>query len=152
MLPQITVRRFRSADIEQLLEIERTSFGREAYDRNLFADLFHKCGDSFLVAVMDGNICGYMVTCMRGRRAADCAELVSIAVSPAVRGKGVASTLMRNTVRRLRLRGVARFSLVVRTSNETALRLYERHGFRKVRRVPRYYENGEDGVLMNKEL
>ena len=41
---------------------------------------------------------------------------------------------------------------MVRVSNETALRLYERQGFRKLRRVPHYYENGEDAVLMQKPL
>lgn len=152
MPPRISVRRFRIADLDRVLEIERTSFGRDAYDRNLFAELFHKCGELFLVAGAGGNICGYIVTCLRGRRSPDCAELVSIAVDPPMRGKGVASSLMRNTVRRLRLRGAVRFSLMVRVSNEIALRLYERQGFRKLRRVPHYYENGEDAVLMQKPL
>jgi ribosomal-protein-alanine N-acetyltransferase len=138
--------------MDRILEIERASFGADAYDRNLFADLFHKCGDLFLVAAAGGNICGYMVTCRRGRKAPDTAELVSVAVDPASRGQGAASSLMKSTLRRLRLRGVARLSLMVKVTNDTARRFYGRHGFRTVRKAPGYYEDGEDAVLMSKLL
>jgi [ribosomal protein S18]-alanine N-acetyltransferase len=152
MRTKISVRPFRMPDMDQILAIEKASFGTDAYERNLFAELFNSCGRLFLVAVAGRNICGYMVTCMRGSRAPDAAELVSLAVHPESRGRGAASTLMRGTVRRLRLRKVLRFSLMVRVSNETARRFYERNGFRKLRTVSGYYEDGEDGVLMSRAL
>ena len=149
---QISVRVFKGADLDRILKIERASFGADAYDRNLFAELFHKCGGLFLVALRGRNICGYIVTCMRGQKTPLTAELVSIAIDPAYRGQGAASTLLKNTLRRLRLRKVERLSLMVKVTNEPARRFYERHGFRKIRRVAAYYEDGADGVLMNKEL
>ena len=152
MSARICIRRFRAADMERILEIERASFGAAAYDRKLFAELFHTCGDLFLVAAAGRNICGYMVTCIRGRRAERGAELVSVAVDPAWRGRGAASSLIGSTLRRLRLREAVRFSLMVRATNEAARQLYEKHGFRRVRKVARYYEDGEDGVLMSKAL
>jgi ribosomal-protein-alanine N-acetyltransferase len=136
--------------MDRILEIEHASFGRDAYDRKLFAELLHICGDLFLVAGRGGEVCGYMVTCTRGRRAPGAFELVSLAVDPASRGKGAASSLMRNTLRRLRLRGGVRISLMVRVTNEPARRFYEKYGFRRVRKVPRYYEDGEDGVVMSR--
>jgi ribosomal-protein-alanine N-acetyltransferase len=138
--------------MERILEIERASFGRDAYDRKLFAELFHICGDLFLVAVQGRKVCGYMVTCSRGRSEPHAFELVSLAVDPASRGKGAASSLMRNTLRRLRLRGGIRIGLMVRVANEPARRFYEKYGFRRVRKVPRYYEDGEDGILMTQVL
>jgi ribosomal protein S18 acetylase RimI-like enzyme len=75
MIAGLAVRRFRWAELERLMEIEHSSFGDDAYDRNLFAEFFHKWGDLFLVAERRGKVCGYMVTCMRGERA----ELVSVA-------------------------------------------------------------------------
>lgn len=146
------MRSFRAADMDRILEIEHESFGADAYDRNLFAELFHKCGNLFLVAAAERNICGYMVTCMRGPRAPDTAELVSVAVNPSARNRGVASALMKNALRRLRLRGAVRFSLMVRVSNAAARRFYVRHGFRSVRKSRGYYEDGEDAVLMSKLL
>jgi len=152
MPAQISARPFRASDMGRILEIERASFGADAYDRNLFAELLHNCGDLFLVVAAGRNVCGYMVTCMRGRKAPDAAELVSVAVDPAFRGQGAASCLMNSTLRRLRLRGAARFSLMVKVTNDTARRYYERHGFRKVRKAAGYYENGEDGILMTRQL
>ena len=156
MSPRISVRPFRAADMERILAIERASFGADAYERNLFAELFHNCGDLFLVAVTGGHICGYMVTCIGARpvsgRTTGTAEVVSIAVNPASRGKGAASSLMTNTLRRLRLRDVGRLTLMVKVTNEGARRFYEKRGFRRVRRVPGYYEDGSDGLLMKKEL
>ena len=152
MPARISVRPFRAADMEPILAIESASFGADAYDRKLFAEFFHNCGDLFLVAAAGRRICGYMVTCMRGRRAPDAAELVSVAVSPASRGKGAASSLLRNTLRRLRLRGAARLSLMVKVTNLGARRFYEKNGFRRVRKVAGYYEDGTDGVLMTRNL
>jgi ribosomal-protein-alanine N-acetyltransferase len=146
--PPHTVRRLRMADLNRIMEIERASFGDEAYDRNLFAEFFRQCGELFLVAERDRKVLGYMIACVRGEQA----ELVSVAVDPAARGRGAASALMESTLRRLRRRGIARIGLVVKATNDRARAFYERYGFERVRRAPRYYEDGADGWRMAKRL
>jgi ribosomal-protein-alanine N-acetyltransferase len=146
--PPHTVRRLRLADLDRIMEIERASFGDEAYDRNLFAEFFRYCGELFLVAEQNRKVQGYMIACIRGERA----ELVSVAVDPAARRKGAASALMESTLRRLRRRGIARISLMVRVANDRARAFYERYGFEKVGRAPRYYEDGADGWRMARDL
>jgi ribosomal-protein-alanine acetyltransferase len=147
-IPPHTVRRLRIADLNRIMEIEHASFGDEAYDRNLFAEFFRKCGDLFLVAEHDRKVRGYMLTCIRGEQA----ELVSVAVDPAARGRGAASALMESTLRRLRRRGIVRIGLMVRVTNDKARAFYERYGFKKGRKAPRYYEDGADGWRMAKNL
>ena len=147
-IPPHTVRRVRVADLNRIMEIERASFGDEAYYRNLFAEFFRKCGELFLVAEHGRTVQGYTVTCIRGEQA----ELVSVAVDPAARRMGTASALMESTLRRLRRRGVARIGLMVRATNHEARAFYERYGFEKVGRAPRYYEDGGDGWRMAKRL
>jgi ribosomal-protein-alanine N-acetyltransferase len=92
------------------------------------------------------------MACIAGRTASFRAELVSIAVDPKLRGKGVASALMDSTLRRLRRRGVRRLHLMVKVTNKTAIRFYERYGFQNGRIVRRYYEDGADGRRMSKSL
>jgi ribosomal-protein-alanine N-acetyltransferase len=150
MAPRFSVRRLRTSDLDRILEIEHLSFGKDAYDRNLFAEFLHKCGDLFLVVERGRQICGYMVTCIRGQGASGRAELVSVAVNPAERGKGAASVLMDSTLRRLRRRGIGRLGLMVRVTNVEARAFYEKYGFRKVRTVRGYYEDGADGWLMTR--
>jgi ribosomal-protein-alanine N-acetyltransferase len=148
MRARFTVRPFRASDLDRVLEMEHASFGKDAYDRNLFAEFSHKCGDLFLVCERRSRVWGYIVTCIRGDRA----ELVSIAVDPATRGKGAGSALLTSTLRRLKRRPVARFGLMVRVSNDHARAFYQKYGFRKLRSVRGYYEDGEDGLLLSKDL
>jgi len=150
MQREISVRRFRTRDLPRIEQIERASFAQDAYDRKLFAEFHHTCGDLFLVAERCGRICGYGITCIRA--ATGRAELVSIAVEPAARRKGAAAALLASTLRRLRLRHVERLGLMVKVTNRGARKFYEKHGFVKLRRVPGYYEDGKDGILMTRPL
>jgi ribosomal-protein-alanine N-acetyltransferase len=148
MRARFAVRLFRLSDLDRILHMEHASFGIDAYDRNLFAEFFHKCGDLFLVCERRSRVWGYIVTCIRGDRA----ELVSIAVDPAARGKGAGSALLESTLRRLKRRSVVRLSLMVRLSNAPARAFYEKYGFRRLRTVRKYYEDGEEGLLMSKDM
>jgi len=162
MRPQYEIRRATLEDLERIGEIERASFGREAYDRKLFAYYMEKCGGVFLVAARRnarvgkaprrGKLCGYLIACLRGGRLAGSAELVSIAVNPATRGKGAASALLESALRRLARRGAERLNLVVRATNGPARAFYEKYGFRRLRTVPGYYEDGGDGVAMSRPV
>ena len=151
MTPAFSIRPVRASDLDCILEIERASFGEYAWDRKLFAGFSHRCGELFLVGVEGRQIRGYILTCLRGM-AGHRAELVSIAVDPRRRGQGIASALMDTTLRRLRRRGISRFHLMVKVTNNEAIRFYERYGFRKDRLVRRYYEDGADGRRMEKVL
>lgn len=150
MTPDFSVRRMRTRDLDRIDEIERASFGRDAYDRKLFAEFHHSCGELFLVVEKRRRICGYMVTCFRA--ATGRAEVVSIAVEPEARRKGAASLLMDSTLRRLKRRGALRVGLMVRVRNRAARTFYEKYGFERLRRVRSYYEDGADGILMVKRL
>src|SRR5579872_2137933 len=130
------VRRVLVRDLDRIQEIEDESFGKDAYDRKLFAEYHRKCGELFLVAVRGRRICGYVITCTRA--GASAGEVISIAVDPTLRQKGAASALMASTLRRLRRRGIARLTLIVKVTNRPARRFYEKWGFRKARRVPKY--------------
>jgi ribosomal-protein-alanine N-acetyltransferase len=150
MLRRWVIRRFRMSDLDRILEIEHASFGKDAYDRNLFAEYFRQCGELFLVAEGGRTVRGYAITCTRGDSLK--AELISVAVDPAARASGVASALLKSTLRRLRRRGVTRIGLMVKVTNRPARAFYEKFGFEKVRKVKKYYEDSADGWLMAKNL
>jgi len=146
------VRRVRQRDLDRILEIEAASFGADAYDRNLFAEYTRKCGGLFLVAERGTKVCAYSITAISNGRFGSRTELVSMAVAPVFRRQGAASALMDSTVRRLRRRGISRLGLMVKVTNLRARRFYEKYGFRKLRRVAGYYEDGADGLLLAKDL
>jgi len=148
MKPQYSVRLARLADLPRILAIERAGFGDWAWDRNLFAEYTRVCGELFLVTEEGSKVVGYCI----GRLTRDTASIESIAVARSVRGKGAADLLLRSLMRRLRARGAGRVGLMVKESNLRARAFYERYGFRRVRRISEYYEDGEAGLLLHREL
>jgi ribosomal-protein-alanine N-acetyltransferase len=73
------------------------------------------------------------------RRAADEAEILSVAVARSWRGRRVARRLLDLHLRRLAGLGLHAVFLEVDENNEPALRLYRRAGFSEVGRRPGYY-------------
>jgi ribosomal-protein-alanine N-acetyltransferase len=72
------------------------------------------------------------------------AEILSVAVGSARRGRGVARALLDLHLRRLAGLGAQAVFLEVDEDNEPARRLYRRAGFREVGRRPGYYTQGRD--------
>jgi ribosomal-protein-alanine N-acetyltransferase len=86
-------------------------------------------------ATVSGKLAGFIMS----RRAADEAEILSVAVAHACRGRGLARELLQRHLGRLAGNGVRAVFLEVDETNTPALRLYRRAGFREVGRRPNYY-------------
>ncbi|MGA7811256.1 ribosomal protein S18-alanine N-acetyltransferase [Bradyrhizobium sp.] len=101
---------------------------------------------------LGGNIIGFAVS----RFAADEAEILSIAVDPTYRGRGLSRELLLTHLGHLAGRGVRTIFLEVEENNQPARRLYDRAGFRVVGRRERYYQQpgGEqlNALLMRRDL
>ena len=80
---------------------------------------------------------------MLSRRAADEAEILTVAVAPALRGQGIARQLLARHLGRLAALGIARVFLEVDDGNRPARSLYARAGFREVGRRQGYYARAE---------
>jgi ribosomal-protein-alanine acetyltransferase len=145
---RVEVRPFLRRHLRRVLEIERACFHRYAYSRDLFLDLYIESAGLFFVARRSRRIAGYSLTCASG----PAAELVSIAVAPEHRAAGVGKALLRHTFSKLRRKHVRKLDLTVRVANHTAIRLYRSLGFRVAGRIPRYYEDRSDALLMRKRL
>ena len=152
MTKRFAVRPVRPHDLDRIEAIEAASFGADAYDRKLFAEYTRICGGLFLVAQAGTKVIGYSITALPARWTGKRAELVSVAVDPAYAGKGAAAAMMESTLRRLRRRRVARLGLTVKVTNLRARAFYAKYGFLKLRRLARYYEDGEDGLMLLKDL
>jgi ribosomal-protein-alanine N-acetyltransferase len=79
------------------------------------------------------------------RRASDEAEILSVTVAPAHRGRGLARALLDLHLRRLAGFGVRAVFLEVDEQNRPAISLYARAGFREVGKRPNYYP-GDGGT------
>ncbi len=80
------------------------------------------------------------------------AQVTTLVVAPEAAGRGLGRLLLGRLLESCRGRGLARVSLEVSSSNERALRLYRRAGFRIVGRRPKFYNDGSDAILMDLSL
>ena len=97
--------------------------------------------------LLDPQVVAHRVTLGRSlagfilaRRAADEAEILSVAVSRRDRGRGLAGRMLALHLRRLAGLGIRQVFLEVDEANEAARKLYARAGFRTVGRREGYYQ------------
>ncbi len=153
------VRKARREDLPAVIVINRVALP-ENYPEWFFEDHLNRWGEAFLVAEVEGRIVGYVMSRVEYgasnfdlRRLVRKGHIVSIAVLPGFRRRGIGTALLKEALRNLRERyGCEEVYLEVRVSNEPAIRLYEKLGFRKVKKIPMYYLDGEDAYVMAREL
>lgn len=81
---------------------------------------------------------------MARERASHRGEIVQVYVDPTYRGQSVGEKLLRHVLAYgFRLEGIEQIQLSVIASNQTAIRLYEKLGFRTFAVQPRYFKVGE---------
>lgn len=136
------IRKFEEKDLDRILEIERKSF-EYPYSREIFEDYISN--DFFLIAEVNSKIIGYILAEKRDGEGV----VISIAVSPENRLQGVGTSLMETVQKKM---DVERFFLIVRESNRGAQIFYDELGFSKITKIEEYYQNDEDGILMQKSI
>ena len=86
------------------------------------------------------------------RVAADEAELLTLAVTPEARRRGVARALLADACSEARARHARALLLEVAVGNVAALALYRQAGFVEVGRRARYYADGSDALILRLDL
>jgi ribosomal-protein-alanine N-acetyltransferase len=125
----------------------RRGWGEEEFER-LLVDSRVQCHQ----ALVGRKHVGFILS----RRAADEAEILSIAVATAWRGRRLAGSLLGLHLRRLAGLGVRAVFLEVDERNEPARRLYARAGFAEVGRRQGYYtqagQNGATALVLRRNI
>ncbi len=82
----------------------------------------------------------------------DSADIEDVLVSRDFRRQGLAKGLIYKAERELKDKGINKIFLEVRQSNLSALTLYEKCGFKFVSVRKRYYDDGENAIVLVKEI
>ena len=93
-----------------------------------------------------------MIGFILSRLAAGEAEILSVAIAPAWRGRGLARPLLDLHLRRLAGLGARAVFLEVDENNAPARALYRRAGFRDVGRRQGYYQSGASALVLRRDL
>lgn len=136
------------ADLQAVLAVERAAFGAAAWSEAMLGAELGREGGVFLVCEREGRLLGHAI----GRRVADEAEVLEIGVDPAARRQGLGRALLAALEARLAAGGARVCWLEVRLDNAAAQALYRERGYAVVGQRPRYYPDGQDAVIMAREL
>ncbi|MFB6165769.1 MAG: ribosomal protein S18-alanine N-acetyltransferase [Haloarculaceae archaeon] len=139
------VREAVQADLLAIFRIEKASFPQPWP----FAAFERYVGErGFLVAEVGAGVAGYVVADAVPNHDRPLGHVKDIAVHPDHRGNGVATALLERSLSVLAARGVDSVKLEVRESNDDARSLYDEFGFVHRRTIPKYYDDGEDALVM----
>jgi ribosomal-protein-alanine N-acetyltransferase len=144
-IEEVNIRAVRHGDIEQISILEQASFN-DPYPSYFLAELARDNPDTFLVLTLNNEIVGYGVV----DHWEDHDHLISIAVRPDSRRKGLGEALLVELEKRLSKESPLK--LEVRQGNLAAIQLYSKRGFTKSGVAEGYYGDGEDAIIMEKRL
>jgi ribosomal-protein-alanine N-acetyltransferase len=140
------VRPMRAADLPAVMEVTRASLPQpwsEPVWREELASVF----GVYLVLQRGSDVSGFVGV----KRVAEEAHVMTLAVPPGSRRRGLGRTLVLAAFADPALAGVRRVYLEVRPSNAAARALYDSLGFRETGRRKNYYGD-EDALLMTLDL
>jgi [ribosomal protein S18]-alanine N-acetyltransferase len=140
---ELELRRLTYSDLPQVIATERRAFPTP-WSLAMFVLELSKPSGICLAATIDGQVVGYLV-CSRYDAVW---HLMNVAVDERHRRRGIATALIERLLK-LADRPNGQYTLEVRTSNGSAITLYERFGFRAAgRRRGYYHDNREDALIM----
>ena len=140
---RIQVRRLTYADLPQVVSIERRAF-TSPWSLAMFVLELSKPSGICLAAEVEGELAGYVI-CSRYDTVW---HVMNVAVDDRLRRQGIATSML-DRLFELADKPGEQYTLEVRTSNDEAIRLYERFGFRASgRRRAYYHDNREDALIM----
>ena len=144
----MNIRGWKFEDILRISELEMECFPKEPWSYRMLADSFENENFVGILCEENGEIAGYGGVTV----GYDTADIDNIAVSERYRGCGMGGVPLEELVRAARERGAAKIFLEVRVSNAVAMSLYLKHGFKGVYARTRYYTDGEDCLVMARDI
>jgi ribosomal-protein-alanine N-acetyltransferase len=104
---------------------------------------------AYRAVTTDGTMVGFVVGLVEPDHTG---HITTIGVAPEHRRRRVAERMLTKVEEAFRRRGLRTARLEVRSVNTGAQQLYRNLGYAVTQRLPRYYSNGGDGLLMLKSL
>ncbi len=145
-------------DLQDVMKINRVALP-ENYSDFFFVDLYRRFPETFVVAEEDGKVVAYIMCRVETGLSnfglgglVKKGHVVSVAVMPQQRRKGIGEALMKNAMEGMRQYNAKQCYLEVRVTNDAAVKLYKKLGFEITRTVHGYYADGEDAHVMSVKL
>lgn len=152
-LSGIVLRGFEAKDLSELLRLDARCFPPLiSYSRAELQFFVRHPRSTTVVAESDGHIAGFCVVDWKLESGRKVGHFITIDVAPEFRRNGLGRRLMQTGEAKLVEMGCVAITLEVAANNAGAQAFYERLGYRQTGRIPGYYADGTNGLVMRKAL
>ena len=146
----MNIRKANKKDIDAIMEIEKGSFDwYEIFPKKLFDKYLTEYKEGFYVVLdQSESIIGYAILSEKNGNG----YLLSIAVHPKNRNKGVANLLMSFLESQCKEKRFKKLTLEVRIDNKPAIAAYRKLGLKEVGIKIGFYGDGTNALMMEKKI
>jgi ribosomal protein S18 acetylase RimI-like enzyme len=137
-------------DLDALLALEQHFFVPDQLSRRSFRHFISSPKSTMIIAEIGGKVAGCAL--VRYRRGSKIARLYTIAVASEFQRRGVARQLLTAAEEDAMRRRRRSMRLEVREDDPGAIALYEKAGYCRFGRSPRYYDERIDALRFEKPL
>lgn len=146
----VELRRISTESLTPVSALERACFPNDYWSRTTLKGVLTRWSGSLsLGAFANGELLGYTSAVLESPREV---HLLSLAVAPEHRRRGIASRLVSSVLHWGGMRGCTRAFLETSVSSTGAEAVYGRLGFRTEGISDDYYEDGEAALVMSRDL
>ena len=141
------IRTFRTDDLDDLMVFLDSNL-EENYEKKVFLNIRQRWPDGFLIIKNKGNIVG---VCCGAILPNEKLRILILVLQEDYQGKGFGKQLMSLMIKESSIFGVKKVTLEVRKDSK-AITFYRKLGFSSVDVLPCYYQDGCDGIVMERHL
>lgn len=138
------IRSMEESDLEEVYAIEQDTFS-DPWSKEDFQNVLRDKNNEYLVVILEGHVigyCGYWGVAGEG-------DVYNVAVKHDHRGQKIGYLMLSELLNIAKSRGITALTLEVRSSNESAIRLYRSLGFEQTAiRKDFYTKPKEDAIIM----
>ena len=142
------IRKMTSKDLNEVLAYETSIFKLDGYSLETLNKFVYDENVLNLVVDEDSKLVGYINISYFE----DTANILKIAVDKDERKKGIGFSLLEESIKLLKEKGVCKLFLEVEFENSPAIGLYKKFNFKNIRTRKNYYKNGGDAIEMMLDL
>ena len=145
-ISEIFITKMTNEDIEDVIQIEAEAYGEHHWSRESFlTELSNKIASYRCIFDEKENCVGYMGIW----KISDEAHITNLSEHPDFQNKKLAHRLLLSSIEECYSDKIKYITLEVRASNEKAIHLYEKFGFKSIGLRKKYYQdNNEDALIM----
>ena len=131
-------------DLRNALKLDKQAFEQDAWTLLDYISVFNDPSVCRFTAFAEGQFAGFAAA---ERDGDDHVNLLTLAVCPEFQRNGIGTALLQRCENAFDAAGARLF---VDDQNQAAIRLYEKAGYRTNGKIPGYYMNGHDALIMEK--